>query len=193
MVARNPDKSQTQISRRRAGYGAIRLDSPECALTKRPLRVLFIGSERPEEFREALALGSRGNQVVVVNPKETDAARRFRLASGRFLAVRIEDLPPHCGSFDFIRENYPYPSGRHYVPPRPFALARLRRLAPNGRWILYTEAARFATLLKAVVYYRPRISQRFEVQLTRVPLDTAPPSDYPPTTTRYRLTFRRVR
>ena len=192
MTARNPNKSQTQVSRRRAGYGAIRLDPQESVLTKRSLRVLFIGSERPEEFREALALGSRGNQVLVVNPKETDAARRFRLASGRFLAVRIEDLPPHCGSFDFIRENYPYPSGRHYVPPRPFAVARLRWLAPNGRWILYTEAARFAMLLKAVVYH-PRISQRFEVQLTKVPLDTAPPSDYPPTTTRYRLTFRRVR
>ena len=73
---------------------------PACAsavFPRRVLRVLFVGAETPQEFREALRLTSRGHQVFVVNPRETDAARKYRVAAGNFLPARIEDLPRKCG------------------------------------------------------------------------------------------------
>lgn len=167
---------------------------PACAsavLPRQYLRVLLVGAETAQEFREALRLTSRGHQVLVVNPRETDAAWNYRVAFGHFLPVRIEDLPRQCGGFDLILENYPYPSGRHYVQPLPFARARLSRLAHGGRWIVYTESARYASLLQASVAYYPRLAERFSVRRTTVPLDAAPPSSYPQLDTRFLLVFKR--
>jgi hypothetical protein len=152
--------------------------------------VLFVGAERAGEFADAMRLVGDGHDVIVINPRETAAARAFRRSGGTFLRARVEELPTACCHFDVICENYPYPSGRHYVPPRDFALARLARLAPGGRWVLFTEAARYATLLKAVGDY-DAIQRRFRVRLASLPPSAAPPSAYPSAGTRFRLIFER--
>jgi hypothetical protein len=155
--------------------------------------VLFVGAERPDEFANAMRLHREGHDVIVVNPRETAAARAFRRAGGTFLRGHIEQLPPACCRFDTICENYPYPSGRHYVPPRDFALARLKRLAPGGRWVLFTESARYATLLKAVADYDEAVQVKFRASLSSLTPSAAPPSAYPASSTRLRLTVKRRR
>jgi hypothetical protein len=162
---------------------------PDGARARR--RVLFVGAERPDEFADAVRVAGRGHQVMVINPRQTLAATRFLDAGGTFVRARIEQLPPGCCRFDIIYENYPYPSGRNYVPPRPFVLRRLARLAPRGRWILFTESARLASLLKAVGDHDVPVQRRYRVTLSSVPIGGAPPSHYPPTASRYRLQFER--
>src|SRR5271163_3282155 len=78
--------------------------------------VLFVGAERRDEFADAMRLACEGHDVIVINPLETAAARAFRRCGGAFLRARVEQLPKACCRFDVICENYPYPSGRHYVP-----------------------------------------------------------------------------
>jgi hypothetical protein len=65
----------------------------------------------------------------------------------------------------------------------------LSRLAPCGRWILVTESARLAGLLKAAVDYDLSLQRRYSVAMEEVPTGQAPPSAYPPVSTRYRLVF----
>jgi hypothetical protein len=154
--------------------------------------VLLLGAERMDEFADAMRLVRHGHDVMVINPRETGAARAFRQAGGTFLRARIEQLPRGCCSFDVICENYPYPSGRHYVPPRAFAFARLARLAPGGRWVLFTESPRYATLLKAVGDYDVVVQRRFRAGLTSLSSSEAPPSAYPSTGSRFRLIFQRL-
>jgi hypothetical protein len=156
-------------------------------------RVLFVGAERPDEFADAARLARQGHDVLVVNPRETDAAKSFRQAGGQFVRTRIEALPSLCRSFDLICENYPYPSSRHYVPPRAFALSRLTRLRPDGRWILFSESPRYSSLLKAVGDYDEDVRRRFQASLSSVPSDEAPLSAYPVIGSRFRLVFRRRR
>jgi hypothetical protein len=127
---------------------------------------------------------------MVVNPRETHAARTFCARGGKFVRARIEQLPQEYCRFDVICENYPYPSGRHYVPPRPFAQARISRLAPGGRWVLFTESARFASMLKAVGDY-DMLGGEYRMALASVPSDVAPPSTYPSINSRYRLIVER--
>jgi hypothetical protein len=155
--------------------------------------VLFVGAEREDEFADATRLLCQGHGVMVINPRETPAARAFRRAGGTFVRSRIELLPPACCHFDVICENYPYPSGRQYVPPRAFAVVRLARLAPGGRWVLFTEAARYASLLKAVGDYDRAIQRWFRVGLSSLSPGEAPPSAYPSAGTRFRLIFERRR
>lgn len=157
------------------------------------LNVLFVGAERTDEFDAALRLLRCGHNIFAVNPRKTLAAIEFQQAGGTFLRGRIEELSRGCRGFNLILENYPYPSGRHYVRPPAFALARLARLAPGGRWILYTESSRFASLLKTAIERGPFLTNRFRVHVAKIPLDTAPPSDYPQMDTRYRLIFERRR
>jgi hypothetical protein len=153
--------------------------------------VLFVGAERTDEFADAMRLVCEGHDVIVINPRETAAARTFRRSGGTFVRARVEQLPTACCRFDVICENYPYPSGRHYVPPRDFALARLARLAPSGRWVLFTEAARYATLLKAVGDYDEAVQRRFRVRRSSLSPELAPASAYPSAGTRFRLIFER--
>jgi hypothetical protein len=155
--------------------------------------VLFVGAERADEFADAMRLAREGHDVIVTNPRETAAARAFRRAGGTFVRAGIEQLPIACCRFDVICENYPYPSGRHYVPPRDFALARLTRLAPGGRWVLFTESARYASLLKAVADYDDAVQGRVAASLSSISPGAAPPSSYPPSSTRFRLIFKRRR
>jgi hypothetical protein len=135
----------------------------------------------------------QGHDVIAINPRETRAARAFRRVAGKFIRARIDDLPPKSCRFDLICENYPYPSGRNYVPPRPFALARLSLLKPGGRWILVTESPRYASLLKAFGDYDDDVRARFRSTLAPLSIDEAPPSAYPRADTRYRLIFQRRR
>jgi hypothetical protein len=153
-------------------------------------RVLLVGAERPDEFRDALRLLRQGHEVAVVNPRISRAARIFRREGGWFIPARIEQLPSALGDFDLICENYPYPSGRHFTPARDFARARLRRLARGGLWVLFTESGRYARQLKAAVD-KGSDSHKFSFQIARVPENLAPASSYPPVTTRLRLTFTR--
>jgi hypothetical protein len=158
-----------------------------------PQSVVFVGAERGDEFARAMRLACQGHDVITINPRETASARAFRRAGGRFIRAKLQDLPPECCRFDLICENYPYPSGRHYVPPRVFALARLSRLKPGGRWVLVTESPRYASLLKAVGDYDGVVRARFRSTLTPLSLDEAPSSVYPRADTRFRLVFRRCR
>jgi hypothetical protein len=153
--------------------------------------VLFVGAEREDEFADAIRLMRQGHDVMVINPRETPAARAFRCVGGKFVRARIEQLPRACCYFDVICENYPYPSGRHYVPPKAFAAARLARLAPGGRWVLFTEAVRYATLLKAVADYDEAVQRRFRVRFSSLWRGEAPPSSYPSASRRFRLVFER--
>jgi hypothetical protein len=154
--------------------------------------ILLVGPERPEEFASAMRLMCGGHRVLAVNPRETRMSRAFQRVGGKFIRARIENLRPSCSRFDLILENYPYPSGRDYVPPRYYALARLSRLASCGRWILFTEAIRFATLLKAVVAHDDDLREKFRVSLAPISPDVAPPSHYPPVDSRFRLVFERL-
>jgi monoamine oxidase len=155
--------------------------------------ILFVGAERGDEFKDAMRFVCQGHDVMVINPRETASARAFRRAGGRFTRATIEDLPPKPCRFDLICENYPYPSGSHYVPPRPFALARLSLLKPCGKWILVTESPRYASLLKAIGDYDDDVRAGFRSTLSPLPIDEAPPSAYPRADTRYRLIFQRCR
>jgi hypothetical protein len=178
----------------RPGRSIWRIRSQRCSDFVSPCAtqaVLFIGAERADEFADAMRLVCEGHDVIVMNPRETTAARAFRRAGGTFIRARVEQLPTACCRFDVICENYPYPSGRHYVPPRDFALTRLARLAPGGRWVLFTEAARYATLLKAVGNYDVDVQGGFRVSLSSLSPDEAPPSAYPSAGTRFRLIFER--
>jgi hypothetical protein len=150
--------------------------------------VLFVGAERPDEFADAMQLVREGHDVIAINPRETAAARAFRRAGGTFLRAGVEQLPRACCRFDVICDNYPYPSGRHYVPPRDFALALL---APGGRWVLFTESARYASLLKAVADYDEAAQYKFRASLSSLTPSAAPPSSYPASSTRFRLTVKR--
>jgi len=162
-------------------------DFPCCGGAK---RVLVVGAERPDEFRDALRLLWRGHDVAVVNPRVSRAARIFRSVGGWFIPTRIERLPDELRSFDLICESYPYPSGRYSLPAKAFAWARLARLARGGRWILFTESPRYARELKAAVKDRPEGAD-FSVKVSPVAENLAPQSSYPPTSTRYRLIFER--
>jgi hypothetical protein len=162
-------------------------------LPYRAQNILLVGAERRDEFEDALTLVCQGHSVTVVNPRVTLAAKRFKGDGGRFIRTRIEELPPTCGCFEVICENYAYPSGQQYVPPRAFASGRLSRLAPSGRWIPFTEAAKFATLLKAVADYDNAVQGRFRTALCSVPPSEAPPSAYPRVSSRFRLIFERCR
>src|ERR1700730_12274838 len=67
--------------------------------------VLFVGAERVDEFADATRLARDGHDVIVVNPRETAAARAFRRAGGTFLRAGVEQLPRACCRFDVICEN----------------------------------------------------------------------------------------
>jgi hypothetical protein len=194
MIGLNTDQPYDRNSVGRLRASVQRTCSQRCSDFVSPCAtqsVLFVGAERTDEFADAMRLVCEGHDVIVINPRETAEAAAFRRAGGTFVPARVEQLPTACCHFDIICENYPYPSGRHYVPPRDFALARLARLAPGGRWVLFTEAARYATLLKALGDYDEAVQRRFRVRLSNLLPEQAPPSAYPSAGTRFRLIFER--
>jgi hypothetical protein len=192
LIAQTDDEKKAELQSREdleEGYGC----RPDYMPPRFAQNVLFVGAERGDEFAHAMRLLCQGHDVVAINPRETASAKAFRRGGGRFIRARIEDLPPQSCRFDLICENYPYPSGQHYVPPRPFARARLSRLKPGGRWILVTESPRYASLLKGVGDYDDAVRARFRSTLSALSTDEAPPSSYPRADTRFRLTFQSCR
>jgi hypothetical protein len=171
----------------------------------RALRVLMIGSERSEELADAVRLAERGHNVIVVNPRQSGAARRFADTGGRFIRITIERLPLTLGPFDLICESYPFtvervkgvceddscPVWLSAGAMGAFAMARLRHLAPRGRWIMFTESPGFAGALRSLVHRDKGIKRNFTIRIVPLTGDEAPRSSYPHLSTRYQVIFQR--
>jgi hypothetical protein len=167
--------------------------------------VLVVGAERWDEFTDARRIGDGSHQVIVANPRETAAARRFVTEGGTFIQSTIERLPSRLGPFDLICENYPYTVARvkgvcHEKPcpiwlskreVRAYARARLKHLAPNGRWILFTESPGFAITLRSIGRTDEAIRRSFNVAIVRLKNQDAPPSSYPHLATRFKVIFQK--
>lgn len=175
-------------------------------LPRHPIQnVLILGAERPDEFADAVRLARCGHSVIVVNPRESIAARRFANAGGSFIQSAIERLPSTLGLFDLICENYPYTVARvegvceddpcsmwlSARAMRAYAMARLRHLAPHGRWIVFTESPGFAGALRSLLHRHKGIGHNFSVRIVPLTRDEAPRSSYPDLSTRFQLIFQR--
>jgi hypothetical protein len=169
------------------------------------LNVLIVGAERSDEFADAGRFAARGHQVTVVNFRESVAARRFQDAGGTFVQSRIERLPLTLGPFDLVCENYPYTVARvegvcesdpcpiwlSIRAIRTYAVARLRRLASGGRWILFTESPGFTGALRWVIGHDPGIRRNFRIRTIPLKKEDAPPSCYARFHTRFQIIFER--
>jgi hypothetical protein len=165
----------------------------------------MIGSERFDEFADAVRLGGRGHSVSVINPRKSAAARRFVNAGGTFIQTTIERLSGTLGLFDLICENYPYTVARvegvceddpcpmwlSTRAMRAYAMARLRHLAPRGRWIVFTESPGFARALRSTVCRDQVMRRKFSVRIVLLTGDEAPRSSYPQLSTRFQVIFQR--
>jgi hypothetical protein len=181
----------------------------QCCSDFLPLRrirkVLLVGAERPEEVADAVRLLRQGHKVVLVNPHVSVAARNFAKNGGTLVRATIECLPFAFGLFDLICENYPYTVARVegvceenpcpvWLSPRvirAYAMERLKRLAPRGRWIAFTESLDFARALRSFIHRNPDIQRNYSVRIASLAGDEAPRSDYPYLATRFRLIFQR--
>jgi hypothetical protein len=177
--------------------------SESASLNGRPGNILIIGAERWDEFADALKLENRYRRVIVTNPRETHAAKRFVNEGGTFFKRPVERLPARIGPFQLVCENYPYTVGpvegicdqsrcpmwlsRRVV--RSYAIARLKRLAPDGRWVLFTESPGLAKALRSIGRTDEMIRRHFDLRIVRVANQRAPPSSYPYLTTRFKIVF----
>jgi hypothetical protein len=185
-----PDEAQGEFLQSREGLEELNSRCSGFVPARHAQDILFVGAERRDEFKDAGRLLCQGHGVVAINPPETAPAKAFRRSGGKFIRGRIEHLPPDSCRFDLIRERHRCPSGRNYVPVRPFALARLSLLKPRGRWILITESPRYASLLKAVGDYDEALQRDFTVTLSKIAPDEAA---YSQGKIRFRLVFQRCR
>src|SRR5262249_5700659 len=143
-------------------------------------RLLFIGSERPDEFAHARRLAAQGHMVMVVNRDSPAAAEKFRRDGGRFIRIRVEHLPQAAGRVPVICENYPfpYPTAWKYGTARAFMIARLSRLLLGGIWVVFTESLRLVSALAAVARNEPAVARRFRMCFAELTPALAPPSTY---------------
>jgi hypothetical protein len=169
--------------------------------------VLAVGTERPDEFKGMMRLARDGYRVIVVNPRETAAARRFAAYGGAFVHGTIEELPAILGPFDLILENYPYTVGfltgvceeepcPIWESPRAvreYAAARLELLAPGGRWILWTESPGLARAFRRLASSDLPFLNGFSGQILAWTSGEAPRSAYPRLQSRFQVVFRRFR
>ena len=167
--------------------------------------VLFVGAERGDEFAYAMRLTNRGHRVLVVNPHESVAARDFADAGGTFIRTTIERIPLTYEPFDLICENYPFTLTRIErvceADPCPrwfsartmqtYAMARLKRLAQCGRWIVFTESPGFARALRSMIHRNDTLRKTFSVRFVPLSSDEAPRSAYPHLMTRFRVSIQR--
>ena len=167
--------------------------------------VLFVGAERWDEFADAMWLADRGHRVLVVNPHESVAARDFANTGGAFLQTTIARIPLTRGPFNLICENYPFtltriervceddPCPRWFSTRtmQTYAMARLKRLAQGGRWIVLTESPGFAQALRSMIHRHDTLRRTFSVQIIPLSSDEAPRSAYPHLTTRFRVSIQR--
>jgi hypothetical protein len=189
--------------------------APVCAIRKqrcsnfasraKALNVVIVGAERSDEFADAVRLARLGCNVIVVNPRERVAARRFANAGGIFIQSDIEQLPSMFGPFDLICESYPFTVARvegvcedNPCPMwlsarvmRAYTMARLRHLAPGGRWILFTESPGFARALRSIVRRDLGIQCTFNIRIVLLKTDEAPRSSYPHLRTRFKVIIQR--
>lgn len=179
---------------------------PQRVRTGRRVSILAVGPERPEEFAAASRLACNCNRVVVVNPRRTDAARRFVRSGGNFVQAPVQDLPKQLGPFDLVFENYPFTvglvEGVCEQDPCPFwlssravsdyAVPRLRQLATGGRWVLWTESPGLARAIRHLVRTDPSMSRRFAVRINSTTPRHAPRSAYPHLQTRFRVMIQRL-
>jgi hypothetical protein len=146
-------------------------------------RILIVGAETIDEFRVAQGLREAGRNVTVVNPLETQAARNFKSGGGNFIKDVIENLPD-AQRFDYIIENYPFPTGPYAPAAEAFIDARIKRLQPGGSWEIITESSDFADALEAVGQ-----SKKVAITRTEIPLHQAPKSTYPRVDDRFKITI----
>jgi hypothetical protein len=168
--------------------------------------VLMVGSERSDEFADATQVLARGHNVTVVNPRESPAAFRFAGRGGTFIRCPIERLPLTLGPFDVICENYPFTVARVegvcedglcpvWLSARlmhAYAMARLRHLAPGGRWILFTESPGFARALRSIVRRDLGIRRNFNIRIVPLTNGESPRSLYPRLTTRFKVILQQI-
>jgi hypothetical protein len=171
----------------------------------RSFKVLMVGCERFDEFEDAIRLMVEGDTVIVVNPRKSVATRQFVNLGGIFVRSIIERLPRMIGPFNLICERYPYTIGRirgicEKTPcpvwasaraVRTYAMARLRLLAPRGRWILFTESPGLANALLQFILHHRILRQEFGVRIALLTSDKAPPSSYPRLNTRFKVKVQR--
>lgn len=192
----------------KSGSRATPIRSQRCsdfAARTAALNLLIIGAERSDEFADAKRLVHQGHKVVAVNPYASLAARNFAKGGGTFVHTTIECLPLVFGSFDLICENYPYTVARvegvceenpcqlwlGARAMRAYAVARLRYLAPGGRWIVFTESPGFADALRSIVHRDQAIRRNFSCRIVRLIADEAPQSSYPRLPSRFKVILQR--
>lgn len=141
---------------------------------------MVVGAERAEEFAYATHVASRGNQVMVVNPKMTSAARRYQKGGGNFVKKGIEELPK-SSRYQIIREDFPVPLPG-YPPTAEFVAQRLTCLAPGGRWVIVTESEEFVRAIRAAAE-----TKGTNTFIRRFPKahDASPKSKHPKETSRF--------
>jgi hypothetical protein len=165
----------------------------------------MVGAERFDEFADAVRLVERGHSVIVVNPWASVAALRFADTGGTFIPYAIERLPLVFGPFDLICERYPFTVARvkgvceddpcpvwlSIRTIRTYAMARLRHVAPCGRWILFTESPGLAGTLRSLFHHDKAIRRNFNVRVVPLTRDEAPRSSYPHLSTRFQVIIKR--
>lgn len=159
-------------------------------LTKAPvaksgLRVLLVGPETEAEFSYARSIIAGGGKVTCVNPVKKAAADRFIAAGGEFVQGEVGSLPDQA-VFDFIREDFPYPTG-NYID---FAqtTARITRLKPGGAWVVVTEAEDFANTLEAAAEMK---GAKVLKRIFAAAHEAAPISSHPKDSARFALIIMR--
>ena len=165
----------------------------------------MVGAERSDELADARQMVVKGHRVTVVNPRETAAVASFVRQGGTFVRKTIQRLPSNLGPFDLICENYPYTVARvagvcdeepcpiwlSTREARAYATARLKHLAPNGRWVLFTESSGLTCALRSIGRSDHVIRRNFTIRAVRLTDRQSPPSIYPHLATRFKLTFQR--
>src|SRR5262245_31912155 len=151
-----------------------------------------------------MRLARHGHKVVVANPYASSAASRFAGAGGVFMQPSIEWLAPSA-HFDLICENYPFtltqiesvceqdpcPVWLSPTSMRAYVMARLKRLALCGRWIVFTESPGFANALRSMAHQDRSIRRTFGVRIFPLTSEEAPRSSYPHLTTRFQVIIQR--
>ncbi len=141
--------------------------------TRPGMRVLVVGPETEAEFAYARTVNLNGGKSIAVNPVKTPAADRFAASGGEFVQGKIETLPKDA-PFDFIREDFPYPTGSYI--DMASASERITRLKSGGSWVVTTEKADFADALETAATLQGAKTMRREIPLAH---EATPTSEHP--------------
>ena len=165
------------------GGGGGRAPSARIGGPQKPsdTRVLVVGAETEAEFAYARGVTAKGQRVDVVNPRATDAAKEFAKEGGSFIQGKVENLPREP-SYNLIREDFPYPTGKSITTIEGVG-ERLARLKSGGRWVVVTEegAEFLPTLTEAAEHSGAKVTT-YSVPKAH---EGAPQSAYPKQPTRF--------